>query len=78
MEIIGVTVYLDNNIPEYMDGICRVGMVETVDENGKIHTHDDLVDNAEFHSDGELLTSVAERLNVDPAIVEIDGYDADI
>jgi hypothetical protein len=73
-EITNVRVYLDDNVPEDMDGIIRIGGVETTDSDGNekgIEIYQELVDNAEFHSEGELIKSVATRLGVNPKIVEI-------
>ena len=69
-----VCITLDDNVPEYMDGIIRCGSVITKDENGNtIDDHQELIDNAEFHSESELIASVAQRLGVSESIVKINS-----
>ena len=72
MSIAFVRVYLDENTPEYMDGIFRIGSVISEDEQGNESDHDDLIDNSEFHSIDALKKHVADSLNVDVTIVEIE------
>ena len=72
MPITLVKISLDENIPEYMNGISRIGSVISEDEQGNETDHDDLVDNSEFHSIDALKKHVANSLNVDETIVEID------
>ena len=68
-----VRIILDNNVP-YMDGIIRCGSVISEDENGNtFKDHQELIDNAEFHSKSDLIASVAQRLGVSESIVEIDS-----
>jgi hypothetical protein len=70
--VANVKVYLDDNVPEYMEGIKRCGSVISEDENGdKIKDHQELIDNTEYHSAEELIKDVANRLGVSPDIVEI-------
>lgn len=67
-----VKVYLDDEVPEYMDGILRCGSFISEDENGnEIQDHQELIDNTEYHSQEELIEDVANRLSVSPDIVEI-------
>lgn len=67
-----VRITLDNNVPEYMKGIIRCGSVISEDENGRtIKDHQELINNAEFHSESELLSFVAQRLGVSESVVEI-------
>lgn len=67
-----VRITLDDSVPEYMAGIIRCGAVISEDENGNtINDHQELIDNAEFHSKSELIASVAQRLGVSGSIVEI-------
>ncbi len=71
-QIAHVRITLDDNVPESMDGIIRVGSVISEDENGNIiKDHQELVDNIEYHTRQELINSVGKRLNVDPSICEI-------
>ena len=67
-----VRVYLDDDVPEYMQGIIRCGSVFSDDEDGnELKDHEELIDNAEYHSTQELISDVASRLGVSPEIVEI-------
>ena len=72
MSISCVKIYLDEDVPESMDGIFRIGSVILEDEQGNGTDHDDLVDNSEFHSIDALKKHVADSLNVDETIVEIE------
>ena len=67
-----VRIYLDDSVPEYMDGIFRIGSVTSEDENGNENTHDDLVNDQEFRSYNDLIKYVAKALNVNQEIVEIE------
>lgn len=67
-----VRVYLDDDVPEYMQGVIRCGSVFSDDEDGKeLKTHEEIIDNTEYHSAQELINDVASRLGVSPEIVEI-------
>lgn len=67
-----VRVYLDDDVPEYMQGIIRCGSVFSDDEDGnELKDHEELIDNTEYHSTQELISDVASRLGVSPEIVEI-------
>lgn len=72
MPITLVKISLDENIPEYMSEVFRIGSVILEDEQGNESNHDDLVDNSEFHSIDALKKHVANSLNVDERIVEIE------
>ncbi len=72
MPITLVKISLDEDIPESMDGISRIGSVISEDEQGNETDHDDLVDNSEFHSIDALKKHVANSLNVDETVVEIE------
>ena len=50
MSIACVKIYLDEGVPEYMNGIFRIGNVISQDEKGNESHHEDLVDNLEFRS----------------------------
>lgn len=72
MPITLVKISLDENIPESMEGIFRIGSVILEDEQGNESDHVDLVDNSEFHSIDALKKHVADSLNVDETIVEVE------
>lgn len=68
-----VKVSLDDNVPEYMQGIIRIGQVISEDKNGnQLDDHQELVDNREFHAQSEIISFVAKALNVSESIVEVD------
>lgn len=64
-----VTIYLDEEVPEYMAGIMRCGSVISEDENGNETDHQELIDNDEYHSGAEMITGVASKLGVNENIV---------
>ncbi|WP_151800794.1 hypothetical protein [Acinetobacter junii] len=72
MPITLVKISLDEDVPEYMNGIFRIGSVISEDEKGNESHHEDLVDNLEFRSIDALKQHVANSLNVDGTIVEIE------
>ena len=72
MDIKRVVVYLDDDVPDYMVGIIRIGSVISYDENDNDKNHQDLVDNTEFFDENEIKSFVKERLNIDSTeIIEI-------
>ena len=71
MKIEEVRLYLDENIPEYMDGIIRCGLCEVVYDNGHTEYDDTVVDNTEYHSEDEMKNDIAKRLDISPDVVEI-------
>ena len=71
MPIALVKISLDEDVPEYMNGIFRIGNVISEDEKGNESHHKDLVDNLEFRSIDALKQHVANFLNVDEIIVEV-------
>lgn len=75
MEVIAyVKVYLDDDVPEYMEGIIRVGSVEIEDEGGNVLSSKiDLVDNAEFQTERDLREYVAKKLGVSVDIIDVVG-----
>ncbi len=75
MKIIAyVRIYLDDDMPEDMEGIFRCGSVISEDEDGnELKDHQELIDNAEFHSEEALIRYVADKLGVDIKIVSIEG-----
>lgn len=81
-----VEISLDDNVPEYMEGIIRIGSVryeyediDNTDQDEKEEEEDDddefveidLVDNKEFYSEGELIDYVANKLNISSDCIEI-------
>lgn len=68
-----VEIFLDDNVPEYMEGIIRCESVISYDEDNKSTNHQDLIDNSEYESEKELLKDIASRLNVSKSIIEIMG-----
>lgn len=70
-------IWLDDDMPEHMAGIIRLGAIEFFDEDGEtVHDatlHTELVDNSEFHSVEKLLEHVARKLEVDSSQIEIIG-----
>lgn len=72
MPITLVKISLDEDVPEYMNGIFRIGSVISEDKQGNETDHDDLVNNSEFHNIDALKKHVANSLNVDETIVEIE------
>ena len=69
--ITNVIIYLDDNVPEYMDGIIRINSVISKSKNGDEINHQELIDNTEYHSSNELIQNIATRLNIDSTIIEI-------
>ena len=72
MPITLVKISLDEDVPEYMNGIFRIGSVISEDEKGNESHHEDLVDNLEFRSIDALKQHVANFLNVDETIVAVE------
>ena len=71
-EIASVEVYLDDNLPEMMSGIIRAGSVVSKDSDGnEIKNHQELVCDVDCHSEDELKSHVARKLNVDRSIISI-------
>lgn len=69
-----VTVFLEHDKPEFMDGIYRCESVISCDADGnQLSDHKELVDNSEFHSVEDLRRYIAKRLNVSEDIVFIEG-----
>ena len=72
IHIVSVVVKLDDNVPEYMQGVLRFCSVTSEDEDGNETEHDDLIDNTEFRSEDELSQHVASALNVSVDLVAIE------
>ena len=76
-KIMRLEVYLDDNVPEDMAGVYRIGSIIQYDENDKsIPCPKNLVNNKEFfgeYSDAEdeIRNYVAQELNVALDIVEV-------
>ncbi|AWI08677.1 hypothetical protein [Ereboglobus luteus] len=67
-----IEVMLDDDVPEYMDGILRIGSVISKNENDdEIKDHQELVNNNEFHSKDEIIRYIAKKLKVEETIVQI-------
>lgn len=67
-----VKIHLDDNVPEYLQGIIRCGSVISEDEDGnELKDHQDLIDNTEYQSPAELIEDVAKRLGVNADLIEI-------
>lgn len=77
-KINNVVISLDDNVPEYMEGIIRVGSAEYYDIDGKVidekflDKEPDVVDNTDFHSETELKEVVAKKLGISPTDVDIE------
>tara|TARA_R110002049_G_scaffold190570_2_gene359235 strand:+ start:7590 stop:7814 length:225 start_codon:yes stop_codon:yes gene_type:complete len=67
-----VTVYLDQDVPAYMDGIVRCGSVTIEYIDGSEVDDETLIDNTEYHSHDELIDDIAKRLGVNTDIVSIE------
>lgn len=67
-----VIITIDENIPEYMQGILRCESIVSYDENGNTNNHQDLIDNKEFHNENELLHDIAKKLGITTDIISID------
>jgi len=66
-----VEVVLDDDIPEYMEGIIRIGSITKVFDNGKSIESDEQTTNEEFQSERELIDFVAKKLNISSNDVSI-------
>lgn len=66
-----VKVYLDEEVPEYMAGIIRIGSVVSEDEKCNERSHEKLVDNMEFSSEDLLKQHVSNYLKVAVSRIEI-------
>ena len=68
--IASVSVFLDNEMPDYLAGRIRCGSVISEDEDGnEIKDHQELIDNTEFDTEEDLCIFIAQKLLVDPSIV---------
>ena len=71
-KIVEVRIVLDDTVPEYMAGIIRCGSVRSYDNNGKqCVDHKELVDNAEYRSEAEMIFAVSRRLKFHSSIISI-------
>jgi hypothetical protein len=67
-----VKIYLDDNVPEYIEGLIRCASVISEDAKGnEIKDHQELIDNTEYHSANDLIEDVASKLGVSSDIVKI-------
>ena len=73
--IVRAEVYLDDDVPEYMEGIIRVELLNFYDSDDEsiddVKLNNQLVDNAEYHSENELIEDIAKRLGLPSSAVEI-------
>jgi len=68
-----VAVTVDDDVPEHMAGIVRAGSVISYGiDNQVIMNHHNLVDNAVYNSEVELVAAIAKKLNVNQSIVAIE------
>ena len=58
-----VTVYLDNECPEFMDRV-RCGFIVAENEEGEETFHNDLIDNSDYPSLKELVDDISGLLQV--------------
>lgn len=68
-----VSVYIDEDMDKFMDGVLVCGSVVSIDEDSNEVEHKELIDKKEYNSAQELIEDIASRLDVDPNIVEIDS-----
>lgn len=67
-----VKVYLDDNVPEYMLGLLRIGSVVSYDASDiKLADYPQFVDNREYHSTNEIIDAIASALEVSKDIIQI-------
>lgn len=78
-----VLVYIDDDMPEYMDGLIRIADLNFFNEDGQQLKLEDQEEyginltvgemiNAEYHSTDELIKDVASRLGIDPSQVDFE------
>lgn len=74
--IANIKIYIDDNLPEYMSGVLRIGNVEAYDINdNSLGCNSNLVDNTEFTGDYAqyyMRSYVAQRLSVPIDIIRIE------
>lgn len=73
MKITKVEVFLDDDVPDYMEGVIRCGSVISFDENGNETNHQELIDNTEYYDEKALVKDVAKRLDVEKEKIQILG-----
>lgn len=74
MKVAYVRVYLDDDVPEFMQGIIRCGHVVSEDKDGnELRVHEDLIDNTDYHSAQDLIDDVARRIGVSSNLVGIES-----
>lgn len=69
--IVKIEIHLDDDVPESMKGIIRCGSVISFDENDNETDHEELIDNAEYHSEKEMVDDIAKRLDVESNMVTV-------
>jgi hypothetical protein len=70
-KITNVEVILDDNVPEYMDGIMRCGTVRSIYDDGTSVEHNELIDNTEYKNKQILKEDIARRIGVKKDLIEV-------
>ncbi|MGM0623332.1 MAG: hypothetical protein ACQESH_04855 [Campylobacterota bacterium] len=68
-----VSVYIDEDMDKFMDGVLVCGSVIVKDANENESEHIELIGKTEYNSAEELINDVAAKLNVDPDLIEIES-----
>lgn len=68
-----VNIYLDDNLPDDMDGLFRIGKVSEHFSDGSEHDHQELVDNTEFYEQDAIRHYVSYHLGVGEDYISILG-----
>lgn len=75
-EVSSAIIYLDDDKPEYLEGVERVGSVQLFDVDGELINDDitsnKLVDNKEFHDLEDMINNVANRLGIEKDNITIE------
>lgn len=64
-----INIYLDDNVPEYMNGVLRIGSVIISTINNQEFDIQELVDNKDFHSEKAIENFVDKMLGTAIATV---------
>lgn len=64
-----ISIYLDDNVPEYMEGVLRIGSVKISTNNNQEFDIQEFVDNSEFHSEKAIENFVNKTLGTSIATV---------
>lgn len=71
VEVEKIEVTIDDNIPEYMNGILRVGSVIAYYLDGTTEEFEQLVDNTEYCSKQDIIKNIAQKLEASEDIIKI-------